>query len=63
MLTPVSLPNLDAISEPILVFMPIDLETKSPILDCHIPLLENECELQFFALDPTFEPNPNLEPT
>ena len=61
MLTPVSLPNLDPILELTLIPTPIDLEIKSHILDSHIPLMEKECEFQFFNLNPTFEPSPTLE--
>ena len=31
------------------------------MLDNHIPLLGNECELQFYDLDQTHEPTPTLE--
>jgi len=44
MLTSVSLSDLDPILEPTLILVPIDFEHESPILDSHIPLLENECE-------------------
>jgi len=62
MLTPISLPDLDPISEPTLILVPINLEHEPLILESHILLLKNECEFQFFDLDPTFEPNPTLEP-
>ena len=45
MLTPVSLPNLDPFLELILIPVLVDLEIESPILDSHIPLMGNECEL------------------
>ena len=32
------------------------------MLDSHIPLLGNECELEFYNLDQTHEPTPTLEP-
>jgi len=32
------------------------------MLDSHIPLLENECELEIYDLDQTHEPIPTLEP-
>jgi len=57
MLTPLSLPNLDPFPELTLIPVPIDLEIESPILDNHIPLMENECESTFVALEPTIEPN------
>jgi len=63
MLTSVSLPNLDQFSEPTIIFIPIDLEIESPILDSHVPLTRKECEFYFFDLDPTIEPIPTLEPT
>ena len=62
MLTPVSLPDLDPISKTTLIPIPIELEHEPLILDSHIPLLENECEFQFYDLDQTYEPTPTLEP-
>jgi len=62
MLTPVSLPNLDPISEPILIPVPTDLEYEPPILNSHISLLRKECESQFFDLDSTLESKLTLEP-
>ena len=56
MLTPVFFPNLDPILELTLISIPIDPEIESPILDNHISLMDHECELQFFDLEPTFEP-------
>jgi len=40
----------------------IDLEIEPSILDTHIPLMDHECELQFFDLEPTFEPKLTLKP-
>jgi len=62
MLTPVSLPELDPITKPTLIPVPIKFEHEPPILDSYIPLLENECELQFYDLGQTHEPTPTLEP-
>ena len=45
MLTPVFLADLDPIPKPTLIPIPIELEHKPPILDSHILLLGNECEL------------------
>ena len=51
------------ILESVLIPTPIILELKSPILR-HIPLLENECRLEFqlFDLDPLPEPLSTPEP-
>jgi len=46
-LTAVLLPNLSNILESVLVPIPVILELESPILECHIPLWENECGLEF----------------
>ena len=62
MLTPVSLPSLDPITEPTMIPIPIDLKTEPPILDSHIPLMDHECELKFFDLEPTIESKLTLEP-
>ena len=62
MLTPVSLPNLDQFSEPSFIPAPINLEIESTNLDSHFPLMEEECEFQFFDLDSTLEPKLILEP-
>jgi len=62
MLTLVSLPSLDPFPELTLIPVPIDLEIESPILGSHIPLMKNECEFNFFDLEPTIEPKPTLEP-
>ena len=62
MLTPVSLPDLDPILKPTLIPIRIELEHEPPMLDIHISLLENECELKFYDLDQTHEPTPTLEP-
>jgi len=62
MLTPVTLPDLDPILKPTLISIPIELEHEPLILNSHIPLLGNECEIQFFDLDQTLEPTPILEP-
>ena len=61
MLTPVSLPDSDPILKPTLILIPIELEHEPLILDSYIPLLGNECELQFYDLDQTHEPTPTLE--
>jgi len=58
MLTLISLTDLDPFPEPTFVPISIDL----PILDSHISLMRNECELQFFDLKLTIEPKPTLEP-
>ena len=50
-LTLVSLPNSDLIPKLTLIPIPIELEHEPLILDSHIPLLGNECELQFYDLD------------
>ena len=60
--TPVSLPYLYPISKPTLIPIPIELEHEPPILDSHIPLLGNECELEFYDLDQTHQPTLTLEP-
>jgi len=48
MLTPIFLPNLNSILKPTLIPIFIELEHESPILDNSIPLLGNECELEFY---------------
>jgi len=60
--TPVSLPDLDPIPNPTLISIPIEFEHEPPILDSHIPLLGNECELEFYDLDKTHKPTLTLEP-
>jgi len=61
MLTLISLTDLDPIPETTLILVPINLEHESPILDSHITLMGNECELQFFDLDePKWTLNPRL---
>ena len=50
-LTPVSLLDSDLILKQTLNPIPIELEHEPPMLDSHIPLLENECELEFYDLD------------
>ena len=63
MLTLVSLPNLDSIPEPTLIFVLIYYRIESPIVDGHIPYMMNdECELKFFGLKPALELDPTLEP-
>ena len=62
MLTPISLTNLDSFPQQKLILVSIDLETKPPILDSHIPLMGRECEFHFFDLDSTIEPIPTLKP-
>ena len=57
-----SLPNLDPISEPTLILVPIDHEIESLIVDSHSSLMDHECELIFFNLEPTIEPKLTLEP-
>jgi len=57
-----SLPDLDYTLRPILIPVPINLEHESSILESHITLWRNECEPQFFALNPTLEPYSILEP-
>jgi len=61
-LTLVSLPNLGSISEPTLIPIPVYYEIGSFILGSHIHLMDHEYELNFFDLEPTYEPNPTLEP-
>jgi len=61
MLTLVSILDLDHISEPTLIPVSINLEHEQPILKSHIPLMEKECEIQFFDLDPPLKPNLTLE--
>ena len=46
-LTLVLLPNLSNILESVLVPIPVILELELPILESHIPLWRNECELEF----------------
>jgi len=48
MLTPVSLSDLDPIPEPTHIPIPIELEHEPPMLDSYIPLLGNECKLEFY---------------
>ena len=62
MLTPVSLPDSDIILKPILIPIPVELEHEPTILDSHISLLGNECELEFYDLYQTHEPTLTLEP-
>jgi len=61
-LTSVSLHSLDTIPVPTLILVPIDYEIESPVVDSHIPLMDHECELKFFDLDPSLEPNSTPEP-
>ena len=61
MLTLISLPDLDQILKPTLIPIPIELEHELPMLHSHIPLLRNECELEFYDLDQTHEPTLALE--
>ena len=63
MLTPISLTDLESFPEPTLILVSIDLETVPTSLDSHIPLIERECEFQFFDLDPNVELIPTLKPT
>jgi len=53
---------LDPILKPTLIPVPIYYEIGSPILDSHIHLMDHECELKFFDVEPTLEPNPTFEP-
>ena len=46
-LTPISLPDLSNILESVLIPIPVILELQSAILNCHIPLWENEYGLEF----------------
>ena len=63
MLTSVSLPNLDSIPELTLIHVPIYYRIESPNLDGHIPYVMNhECELKFFNLEPALELDLTLEP-
>ena len=48
MLTLIFLPDLHPISKPTLIPIPVELEHEPTILDSHIPLLRNECELEFY---------------
>ena len=61
MLTLIFLPDLNPILKPTLIPIPIKLEHEPLILDSHIPLLENECVLQFYDLDQTHKATPSLE--
>ena len=62
MLTPVILPDLGPILKLILIPIPIEFEHEPSILDSHIPLLGNECELELYDLDQTYELTLTLEP-
>ena len=63
MLTSVSLPNLESIPQPILIPVPIYSRIESPIVDGYFPYMMNdECELKFFDLEPALELYPTLEP-
>ena len=53
---------MDPITKPTLIPIPIELEHEPLILYSHIPLLENECELEFCDLDQTHELTLILEP-
>jgi len=57
MLTLVSLPDLDPIPKPTLIFVPMELEIEPLILDSYIPMMGKEYEFLFFDLDSTLEPN------
>jgi len=61
MLTSVSLSNLDPITKLTLILIPIDHEIESLIVDSHISLMDHECELKFFDLEPTIELKLTLE--
>ena len=39
-----------------------EIEYEPSILDSHVPLLKNECELEFYNLDQTHELTPTLKP-
>ena len=56
--TPVLLPNLNHIFEPVLIPMSVIFKLESPIFQNHIMLMENEYEpeFQFLDLDPILEP-------
>ena len=62
-LTPVLLPDLSNIVESVLIPTLVILKLESPILS-HIPLWENDCELEFqlLDLDPLLEPSSTPEP-
>ena len=62
MLTPVSLPKLDPFFKLTLIPVSIDFEIESPLLDSNILLIEKECEIKFFDLNSTLEPELTLEP-
>ena len=63
MLTSVSLPNLDSILKLALILVPIYSRIESLIVDGHIPYVMNhECELKFFNLEPALELDLTLKP-
>ena len=63
MLTSVSLHNMGSIPEPTLIFVPIYSRIESPIVNVHTPYMMNhECELKFFDLEPALELDPTLKP-
>ena len=57
-----SLPNLNPISEPTQIPIPLDYEIESLIMESHIPLMDHECKLRFFDLEPTIESKLTLKP-
>jgi len=59
-LTPILLPDLSNILESVLISILVILELKSPILESHVPLWENECGLEFQLLDLDLLPEPIL---
>jgi len=58
----VSSPNLDPILKSTWISIPIKLEYEPPILDSHIPLLDNEYEFEFYDFDQTHELILTLKP-
>ena len=62
MLTTIYLSNLDSVTESTLIPISLYVELEPPILDSHISLMDHECELKFFDLEPTIEPKLTLEP-
>ena len=52
---------MDPILKPTQIPIPIELEHEPHILDNHIPLLGNECELELYDLDQTHELTLTLE--
>ena len=53
---------MDSILKPTLIPVPIEFECEPLILDSYIPLLGNECKLQFYNLDQSHESTLTFEP-